>query len=137
MFSREPGEDSRSVLIVDASQDSRDVLRTVLERPGTVVLEAGAAREGLQLAARHRPRVIVLDLEAERADEVAVQETFDAYRTVHPGALVVLGKARRYTDGRAETCMLSKPYHYRELVRTIEQFLAEREALEAADDPAH
>lgn len=137
MFSREPGEDSRSVLIVDASQDSRDVLRTVLERPGTIVLEAGAAREGLQLAAQHRPRVIVLDLDAERADEVAVQETFNAYRTVHPGALVVLGKARRYTDGPAETCMLSKPYHYRELVRTIEQFLAEREVLEAADDPAH
>ena len=113
------------------------MLRTVLQRPGTIIFEAKAAREGLELAARHRPRVIVLDLESQTADEASVQEAFETHRAAHSGALVVLGKARRYTGSPADTCVLSKPYHYRELVRTIEQFLAEREVLEAADDPAH
>ena len=136
MFCREPDKSAKTVLIVDASQDARDVLRTVLQRPGTVVLEAREPHEGLELARRHRPRVIVLDLDAGTMDDQSVQDTFELHREAHDGALVVLGKVRRYTERPTDTCVLSKPYHYRELVRTIEQFLADNENLAAAADPA-
>jgi CheY-like chemotaxis protein len=41
---------NRRVLIVNGSKDSREVLKTALERRGLEILEADAATEGLALA---------------------------------------------------------------------------------------
>ena len=60
--------DSRqSVLIIDASEETREVLQTALERRGLRILAADRARRGLELARRHHPDLIVLDLEIEGA----------------------------------------------------------------------
>ena len=47
MFS--PADHTDSVLIVDRSAESREVLRTLLERRGIRTLETNEAREGLQI----------------------------------------------------------------------------------------
>ena len=52
----------RSVLIVDRSEETREVLQTVLERRGERTLAASRAVKGLELARRHRPDLVVLDL---------------------------------------------------------------------------
>ncbi len=54
-----------SVLIVDRSQETREVLQTALERRGVRTLAAGASATGLRLARQHQPDLIVLDLEIE------------------------------------------------------------------------
>jgi CheY-like chemotaxis protein len=114
---------SPSVLIVDASPDNREVLRTVLARRGLQILEAGAAQEGLEMAREHHPDVIVLDLEADRVDAEAVREQFSAEATNYDSRLIVLGKVRRgptFAGGH----VISKPYHFAPLVHTIEQLAA-------------
>src|SRR3954471_11182130 len=112
-----------SVLIVDPSADNREVLRTVLGRRGMQVFEADAAEEGLALAQEHRPDVIVLDLEAERATASAVREQFaDAARN-RDESVIVIGKIRRgpvFTGGH----VISKPYHFAPLIHTIERLAA-------------
>ncbi|MGA7701688.1 MAG: response regulator, partial [Thermoguttaceae bacterium] len=55
----------RSVLIVDRSEETREVLQTVLERRGVRILAAGRAEKGLELARRHHPDLVVLDLEMD------------------------------------------------------------------------
>ncbi len=71
-----PATDSRpSVLIVDRSKDSREVLRTVLEKRGVRTWEAAEARRGVELARQHHPQVIVLDLEAGDADHEEIRES--------------------------------------------------------------
>ena len=57
-----------SVLIVERSAETREVLRTALERDGIEIWEATRADRGLELVRQHHPQVIVLEVEiADRA----------------------------------------------------------------------
>jgi DNA-binding response OmpR family regulator len=111
----------RSVLIVDESAESREVLRTVLEHRGVRILEASQPREGLELARQHQPDLIVLDLELDSSPPEFPSEL--AAQATHPTPLVLLGSARRKAAGRHVGEFVAKPYHYAPLVRRIEQLL--------------
>ncbi len=114
--------DSRhSVLIVDESSDSREVLRTVLEHRGMRILEASRPQEGIDLARQHQPDLIVLDLELESSPPEYPSEL--AAQATRQTPLVMLGNARRGMPGPRIGEFLSKPYHYAPLVRRIEQLL--------------
>ena len=112
-----------SVLIVDQSEDSREVLRTVLQRRGMETYEASRAEQGLQLAQQHRPGVIVLDLEAVPADDERIWDGFDAERRKNNTPMVILGNARRYGVSILNGQLVTKPYHFGPLIRKIEELL--------------
>lgn len=105
----------RRVLIVDRSEESREVLRTVLERRGLDIFEATEARQGLELARKHRPEVVVLDEESESAND-ELRGEYDAAS----GSLVVIGSVRR-PEGDARHRYVAKPYHFGPLIQAIEQ----------------
>jgi CheY-like chemotaxis protein len=109
------------VLIVDESQDSRDVFRTVLERKGVRILEAPEAQSGLQILKDLHPDVVVLDLESCAADHIAVQDAFGAEVQSTNASLVVLGNLR--ADDSLGSHVVHKPYHYGPLIRKIEQLV--------------
>ena len=116
--------DSRhSVLIVDASDETRIVLQTALERRGMRTMAAGQAQQGLAMARQHHPDLIVLDLEIDSCspDEVAAPFT-EQSRTDH-ACLVFLGSVRR-RHPVAGTEYVAKPYHYAPLIRKIEEILS-------------
>jgi two-component system, OmpR family, KDP operon response regulator KdpE len=54
--------DAESVLVIDDEPQIRRVVRNALEQDGLRVLEAPGGREGVDLAAAHRPDLVVLDL---------------------------------------------------------------------------
>lgn len=127
----------RSVLIVDRSAESREVLRAVLEPRGLRILEANAAAEGLELARRYTPDVIVLDPELGRAPAAEVAGAFARQTARQATQLVVLGAVRgkvnapqaggllrRVDSGSQAEQYLAKPYHYAPLIRRIEALLA-------------
>ncbi len=123
MFVR-PAADARpSVLIVDRSEDSRQVLRTVLERRGVQTWEAAEARRGVELARQHHPQVIVLDLDAGNADQEEIRDQYEAESKEHDVYLLVIGRSVSYERILPKDRMLAKPYHYAPLVRTIETLL--------------
>jgi DNA-binding response OmpR family regulator len=110
------------VLIVDQSEDSREVLRTALELRGLRIFEAPRAREGLAIARLQLPNVIVLDLDASAGDEHFVCGQYAAHLNSHHSALVILGTLR-CDDVPPQSHMVAKPYHYGPLIRTIEQLI--------------
>jgi PleD family two-component response regulator len=112
----------RRVLIVDQSADSRNVFRTVLERRGIEILEASDARLGLEIVRQQRPEVVVLDLEAEAADDASVRAAYESELADHREELVILGNLRR-SDVTADQRLVCKPYHYGPLIRRIEQLI--------------
>jgi DNA-binding NtrC family response regulator len=120
-----PLETSRrgGVLIVDHSEDSREVLRTALERRGVQTFEAAGARQGVELAHQYHPRVIVLDVDSEAADDDGVRNEYGAESRDHDAYLVVIGRSVRYEQAVPPDCVVPKPYHYAPLVRTIERLL--------------
>lgn len=60
------------VLIIDDEAPIRRFLRVALEAEGHSVIEAATAREGLAMAARETPALIVLDLGLPDADGLSV-----------------------------------------------------------------
>jgi DNA-binding response OmpR family regulator len=114
----------RRVLIVDASPESREVLRTLLELRGAATLEADRPDEAVRLADLFRPNLILLDAECDRS------LSGEPMRALHEAAsrshtpIVILGKLRK-PHGPMETGQfVTKPYHYGPLIRKIESMLA-------------
>ncbi len=118
----------RNVLIVDHSEETRRVLRTALERRGAQVLEADAAGAGLEMARRHHPDLIILDLEVDTTPDAKWPEEFARHSCDDAASLIVLGSVRRTGCGE----FVSKPYHYGPLIRRIEELLASRRGTAAA-----
>jgi DNA-binding response OmpR family regulator len=52
----------QKILVVEDNAAFRKTVRRVLEGAGYEVLDAGAGKEGLSLAARERPELVILDL---------------------------------------------------------------------------
>ena len=122
------------VLVVDPSEETREVLRTALARQGTEFLEAARADRGLEIARSHQPDVIVLDLECEPARAATVAEGFRDVSPEHPASVVILGTARQAQHGDFEHSLgdgqfVRKPYHYGPLIRKIEELLSEHRSV--------
>ena len=116
-------EIARSVLVVDPSSDSREVLCTVLRQRGVETLEAGRVQRGVDLAQRHHPRVVVLDAETFTEEDTAVCDNFGELDTAGETSLIVLGRAGDAKLDRPHGHFVAKPYHYAPLIRTIERLL--------------
>lgn len=114
-----------SVLIVDAAEETREVLGTVLQRRGMETLWAEAAEEALCLAQTRQPDVVILDLQVEgtSADLLCSPLAQTMQETETP--LVVLGSMRR-ADRMFRGEFFPKPYHYAPLIRKIEELIQGR-----------
>jgi CheY-like chemotaxis protein len=110
----------RSVLIVDRSEDTREVLQTALRRRGLQTLAASRPKAGLELARRHLPDLIVLDLETDEGGPDDFCAHYARQSRDHETPLVILGSIRRDLP---EGEFVSKPYHYGPLIRRIEELV--------------
>ena len=125
-----PDRTPQRVLIVDASDDSREVLRTILSKRGVQIFEAREEQAGLEIAQRQHPDVIVLDTEGSSSDFDAcdkLAEQADSDRA----SVVLLGNIKRW-NGAAPREIVRKPYHYGPLIRKIEALLAESPLAESS-----
>lgn len=113
---------SSSVLIIDPSAECREVLSTLLQRRGVHTWEAARARQALDLLDRHRPDVVVLDLESDAAADAQIRDRYNGYEAGGSN-YVLLGRARLGEQNSVTGHMISKPYHYAPLIRTIEALL--------------
>ena len=119
-----------SVLIIDRSHETRDVLRLALERRGLRVLHAPDAAVGWALARLHHPELVVLDLESDEVAKPSVRE-FAAAVEQQRGTLVILGNP--VLEGNFPVGeFIAKPYHYKPLVLKIEELLRKRTCRAAA-----
>jgi CheY-like chemotaxis protein len=113
----------KTVLIVEASADEREVLRTVLERRGLRIFEADGADEGLQLARDEHPDVIVLDMDARALEDGSELSAAFDQACGDPTNVIVLGTVRSTARLPADQ-VIAKPYHFGPLVRKIEELAA-------------
>lgn len=114
--------DHRLVLVVDRSEETREVLQTALGRRGVPTLAAAEPRRGIELAEKHHPAVIVIDLDC---DDVQL-EWFTPIQRRSPNGevhLILLGSARRGKGTTLAGEFIAKPYHYGPLIRKIEKLL--------------
>ncbi len=115
---------SPRVLIVDASRESRDVLRTLLEYRGATTIEAEGPEQALILARNLQPDLILLDADSDPSTTgtAATDLRDEASRSHTP--IVILGKLRQVHGPLESGQIMTKPYHYGPLIRKIDELLA-------------
>ena len=123
------GRACHRVLIVDESQDSRDVLRTALDRRGVLTFEARQTSYALKMAQQCDPDVVVVDLEAVSVDAPidtsGLCDRFNSHTQGYQTSFVFLGEARSVPTSVPSGQFIRKPYHYAPLIRKIEELLGQ------------
>lgn len=115
----------KTVLIVDSSEETRNVLATVLERRGVRTISSATARRGAALARNRRPDLVVFDVET---DDDSTRRAVDSFARAADltGAnvpILAIGTAK-FEAPSDETNFIAKPYHFAPLLRKIETLLA-------------
>lgn len=122
----------KTVLLIEDDRDSRQIYGTVLRHAGYRVVEATNGGEGIVLAQRHRPDVIVMDLGLPQVDGWAATEAIrrDPATSRIP-VIAVTVHVQDFYRGRAEVVgcdsFLDKPCSPTRLIGEVTRVLQERE----------
>ncbi len=118
------------VLVFDQSAESREVLRTLMERRGLRTVEVADAASAVRLAESESWALLVADVESDLSNDAAsiVRLRQAALRKGAPFLLLgTIGKTGDLGRPESDTCM-QKPYHYGALVHRIVELLGARPA---------
>lgn len=120
---------SETILIVDDGQDNRDfIVEYVLKPHGFKYMQAKDGEEGLRLALKHDPDLILLDLQMPRMNGIQVLENlYDNNREI-PVILMTFHGSEEiaievYRMGVKD--YIKKPYYPEEMLDAIERALSE------------
>jgi len=122
----------RRILIVEDNGDMRDFLRRVLARHGYAHLEAADGIEGMEIAQRDHPDLILMDMSLPELDGFEATRRLKANPNVqHIPIVAVTAHARPADEKRALEAgcdaYLSKPYSLREFLDAVQRFLPSSE----------
>jgi CheY-like chemotaxis protein len=116
------------VLVVEDHEDTRLLLKTMLEMRGYRVVEAADGEEGVRVALRVRPQLIVMDATLPRLDGLAATRRIRADSSLE-GVPVVFLSGHAWPDFRAAaldaggTDFLVKPVSLEALASVLERRL--------------
>jgi two-component system, OmpR family, KDP operon response regulator KdpE len=116
------------ILVVDDEAPIRRFLRAALQAEGYGVIEAGTAREGLAMAAREGPSLVVLDLGLPDADGLSVLRDLRGWSAVPVLILSVRadeGDKVEALDAGAQD-YVAKPFGVREFLARVRGLLRDR-----------
>lgn len=116
----------KTVLIVDASEETRDVLTTALERRGVRALAFPTSRRAAATARTDRPDLVIFDVETETVPPRQALDAFARDAELDETPIVAIGTAR-FEAPLGERGFVSKPYHFAPLLEKIEALLRDAE----------
>ncbi len=141
--SNQPIEEASSlntVLVVDDEASARELLKKRLEAEGCTVLLAKSGGEGLELATKHHPSLITLDVMMPGMDGWTVLRKLKADNNLKDIPVVMISmvgdKAMSYSLGAVES--LQKPVDRGKLSGLVKKYASkgQKTALVVEDDPA-
>lgn len=127
-ISQAAGGRTRCVLVVEDNPDMGEFMKKVLERFGYTYLGARNGIEGVAIAKREHPDLILMDLSMPTMDGYEATRLLKAHPQVASiPVLAVTGMARSIDHKRAIEAgcdgYISKPYSLHDLFALIEEFL--------------
>ena len=121
---------SKRVLAVEDQEDNMQILRDAIVNAGYEIIEAENGEQALALAAKHRPDLILMDI------QIPIIDGYEATRRIKADpalrSIPIIAVTSHALDGgeqkaRAAGCddFVAKPYSPRQLLVKIRQVLGE------------
>src|SRR5918992_5202754 len=120
---------TRRILMVEATEDNRQIIRDLMESVGYELIEAEDGAAGVAMAAEHKPDLILMDI------QLPIMDGYEATRRIkadpalrHIPIIAVTSYALSGDEAktRAAGCdaYVAKPFSPRQLLAKINEFLA-------------
>ncbi len=118
---------SKTILIVEDYEDSRMMMKAMLQMYGYGVLEAVDGREAIEMAKEHHPELIFMDLAMPEIDGITATEeirSFDGFADTPIIALTAYGDLRG-KEAIEAGCdeVITKPMNFDRLQPLLEKYL--------------
>ncbi len=122
---------SPRILIVEDQEDNRKILRDLLTSADFVPLEATTGEEGVTLAEREHPDLILMDIQLPGLDGYEATRRIKAIPTLqHTPVIAVTSYALSGDDVKAREAgcdgYITKPFSPRALLATVREYLKEQ-----------
>ena len=117
------------VLIVEDTEDNRQMLTRLLQMSGYRVVEATNGKEAVEIAAREHPEIILMDLSLPMIDGLAATRRIRSLPEMKNVPIIAVSAhdtADFHNEALAAGCdaYITKPIDYPELEEVIERFVA-------------
>ena len=121
-------DEAATVLLVEDTEDNRQMMRRLLEMSGYRVVEATNGREAVEVASEQRPRIILMDLSLPFIDGLAATRrirSLPGLRNVPIIAVSAHDTADFHSEALAAGCnaYITKPVDYSELEAVVNHLL--------------
>jgi two-component system, cell cycle response regulator DivK len=123
-------DDVVTVLLVEDTEDNRQMMKRLLEMSGYRVVEATNGKEAVDVASQERPKVILMDLSLPLIDGLAATRRIRTLPELSKVPIVAVSAhdtADFHSEALAAGCdaYITKPIDYTELEDIIQRLLSE------------
>lgn len=124
--------DVATVLLVEDTEDNRQMMRRLLELSGYRVVEAINGKEAVEVASRVRPQIILMDLSLPLVDGLAATRTIRSLPGLEKVPIIAVSAhdtADFHSEALAAGCdaYITKPVDYSELEEVVGRLLSGRD----------
>lgn len=124
--------DQQTVLVVEDDDDLRSIFRSALALAGFAVQEAADGFDALRRLDSNPPDLVVLDLSLPIISGYIVQQEIAANAHTRRIPIVIVTGSNDDLSHLDVACVLRKPVHSTELIRTVRRCLASGAPLASA-----
>jgi two-component system cell cycle response regulator DivK len=119
---------SKRILVIEDQEDNRTILRDLLTMAGYELIEAADGEEGVALAAREKPDLILMDIQLPVIDGYEATRRIKANADLESTPIIAVTSYALSGDeakARAAGCdgYVTKPFSPRELLAKVRQYL--------------
>lgn len=121
---------SPRILVVEDQEDNRRILHDLLVSAGYEVIEAATGEDGVLAAERHRPDLILMDIQLPGLDGYEATRRIKANPALRGIPIIAVTSYALSGDDRKAfeagcAAYVSKPFSPRELLAKVREYLAE------------
>jgi len=119
---------SKRILVVEDQEDNRLILRDLLSTAGYELIEATNGQEGVELAQKERPDLILMDIHLPVMDGYEATRRIKADAALHAiPVIAVTSYALSGDEAKARTAgcdgYVTKPFSPRQLLAKLREYL--------------
>jgi two-component system, cell cycle response regulator DivK len=119
---------SKRILVVEDTEDNRQIIRDLLTSAGYEMIEAVTGEEGVAMAAQHRPDLILMDIQLPVLDGYEATRRIKAQPELkHIPIIAVTSYALSGDEAKTKAAgcdgYVAKPFSPRQLLAKVREFI--------------